>query len=72
MKYVEVDAVSFISSFVTQFLSNTDMIKDVFEDGHYVLRICDQGIEIAYPGDPVLLMKDKSFWHEPKVAVTTR
>lgn len=63
-KYVEVNAVNFISAFVTKFLCKTEMVKDVFDDGHYVLRISAEGIELAYPEDAPILTLNKSEWFE--------
>lgn len=55
IRYVEVNARDFIGNFVAGILANETLVKDLMEDENYVLRITSGAIEVAYPGDPVLL-----------------
>lgn len=49
-RYVEVNAQRFLNG-LGILLNNEDMLNDILNDEHYILRIAPDGIEICYPED---------------------
>lgn len=54
VKYVEVNAQSFLSTFVS-LLRDEHMMEELMNDEHYVLRISPNAIEFCYPDDSSFL-----------------